>query len=59
MVQNKGSKSCEWCDKRKPTYICAFCGGEICEKCAVETRSGEYYCKSCQLSAVLSDQACD
>ena len=58
-MQNKELELCEWCKTREPTEICAFCGGDICEKCAVETISGEYYCKSCQLSAVKSDQACD
>jgi len=59
MIQDKNNKLCGWCKNRKSTYICAFCGGNFCEKCVVETFSGEIYCKSCQLSAVKSDQACD
>lgn len=58
-MQNKRLELCEWCKKREPTETCTFCGGNICVKCTVETINGEYYCKSCQLSAVKSDQACD
>ncbi len=59
MKQNIKSEKCELCNARKPIYICTFCKGNFCEKCTVETSSGEYFCKSCQLSAVKSDQACD
>lgn len=58
-MQDKRLELCEWCNKRKPANICAFCGGNFCERCTVETISGEYYCKSCQLSTVKSDQSCD
>lgn len=59
MKQNKGLELCELCEKLRPIYVCTFCRGNFCEKCTVETSSGEYFCKSCQLSAVKSDQACD
>ncbi|MFW9903317.1 MAG: hypothetical protein ACFFFH_03215 [Candidatus Thorarchaeota archaeon] len=59
MTQEYRNELCEWCKNRKPRYICAFCGGNFCEKCIIETSSGEIYCKSCQLAAVRSDQACD
>ncbi|MFX1517818.1 MAG: hypothetical protein ACFFC6_16065 [Promethearchaeota archaeon] len=59
MIHDENNQMCGWCENRKPTYTCAFCGGDFCKKCVVETVSGEIYCKSCQLSAATSDQACD
>jgi hypothetical protein len=59
MNSRKKIEYCEWCNNGKQTNICSYCGANLCEKCTVETAFGENYCKSCVLSAVKSDQACD
>lgn len=59
MSQEEEQRLCEWCNERKHTYACSYCGITLCKNCAVDTASDGYYCKSCVLSAVKSDQSCD
>lgn len=59
MSQEKEQGLCEWCKKREQIYTCSYCGITLCKKCAVDTADNGYYCKSCVLSAVKSNQSCD
>ncbi|MFX0137960.1 MAG: hypothetical protein ACFFDN_30240 [Candidatus Hodarchaeota archaeon] len=59
MRREDEQKICEWCNKRKFTYACTYCGAHLCKKCTIDMIGDGYYCKSCVLSVVKSDQSCD